>query len=96
MQCGWYKEVRVKDLDSHAVKALLVSRALLVKIKRDLEVKFVDPKEPWACYWPSTLQKVKKRRSLCRTNDPTLRIRRDRLDGPNLEVRRQNVARLSL
>jgi len=26
-----------KDLDSHAVKALLVSRALLVKIKRDLE-----------------------------------------------------------
>src|SRR5271163_4810911 len=27
MQCGWYKEVRVKDLDSHAVKALLASRA---------------------------------------------------------------------
>ena len=22
MQCGWYKEVRVKDLDSHATKAL--------------------------------------------------------------------------
>src|SRR5438874_2744401 len=37
MQCGWYKEVRVKELDSHAVKALLVSRALLVKIKRDIE-----------------------------------------------------------
>jgi transposase len=37
MQCGWYKEVRVKDLDSHAIKALLVSRALLVKIKRDME-----------------------------------------------------------
>src|SRR6187200_2782668 len=37
MQCGWYKEVRVKDLDSHAVKALLVSRALLVKVKRDIE-----------------------------------------------------------
>src|SRR5271167_2272784 len=37
MQCGWYKEARVKDLDSHAIKALLVSRALLVKIKRDLE-----------------------------------------------------------
>ena len=37
MQCGWYKEIRVKSLDSHAVKALLVSRALLVKIKRDLE-----------------------------------------------------------
>ena len=37
MQCGWYKEVRVKDLDSHAIKVLLVSRALLVKIKRDIE-----------------------------------------------------------
>src|ERR1700759_3326763 len=37
MQTGWFKEVHVKDLDSHAVKALLASRALLVKIKRDLE-----------------------------------------------------------
>ena len=37
MQCGWYKEVQVKDLDSHAIKALLVSRALLVRMKRDLE-----------------------------------------------------------
>jgi transposase len=37
MQCGWYKEVRVKALDSHTIKALLVSRALLVKIKRDIE-----------------------------------------------------------
>ena len=34
MQTGWFKEVRVKDLDSHAIKALLASRALLVKIKR--------------------------------------------------------------
>ena len=37
MQCGWYKEVRVKSLDSHELRALLSSRALLVKIKRDLE-----------------------------------------------------------
>ena len=37
MQTGWFKEVRVKDLDCHAVKALLTSRALLVRIKRDLE-----------------------------------------------------------
>ncbi len=29
--------MRVKDHDSHAIKALLVSRALLVKMKRDLE-----------------------------------------------------------
>ena len=32
-----YKEVRVKDLDRHAIEALLVSRALPVKIKRDIE-----------------------------------------------------------
>jgi len=37
MQCGWYREVRVKDLDSHAIRALLSSRALLVKMKRDIE-----------------------------------------------------------
>jgi transposase len=37
MQCGWFKEVHVKGLDSHAIKALLASRALLVKVKRDLE-----------------------------------------------------------
>ena len=37
MQTGWYKEVRVKGLDSHAVRALLASRALLVELKRDLE-----------------------------------------------------------
>ena len=37
MQTGWFREVRVKDLDSHSVRALLASRALLVKIKRDLE-----------------------------------------------------------
>jgi transposase len=37
MQCGWFKEVQVKTLESHAVRALLASRALLVKIKRDLE-----------------------------------------------------------
>jgi transposase len=37
MQCGWYKEVCVKTPSSHAIKALLSSRALLVKIKRDLE-----------------------------------------------------------
>jgi transposase len=37
MQTGWLKEVRVKDIDSHSVRALVASRALLVKIKRDLE-----------------------------------------------------------
>jgi transposase len=37
MQCGWFKEVRVKSLDRHAIRALLASRALLVKVRRDLE-----------------------------------------------------------
>ena len=37
MQCGWYKEVQVKSLPCHEVRAALNSRALLVKIKRDLE-----------------------------------------------------------
>ncbi len=37
MQTGWYREVRVKGLDSHAIKGLLASRALLVKVKRDIE-----------------------------------------------------------
>ena len=59
MQCGWYKEVRVKDLDSHAIKALLVSRALLVKIKRDLENS--DPRasqEPRARHRPGKDERV--------------------------------------
>ena len=37
MQTGWFKEVRVENLDSHSVRALLASRALPVKIKGDLE-----------------------------------------------------------
>jgi transposase len=37
MQCGWYKEVQVKSLPCHEVRAVLNSRAQLVKIKRDLE-----------------------------------------------------------
>jgi transposase len=37
MQCGWYKEVQVKSLPCHEIRAVLNSRALLVKIKRDLE-----------------------------------------------------------
>jgi transposase len=37
MQCGWYKEVQVKSVSCHEVRAVLNSRAQLVKIKRDLE-----------------------------------------------------------
>jgi len=37
MQCGWYKEVQVKSVRCHEIRAVLNSRAQLVKIKRDLE-----------------------------------------------------------
>ena len=37
MQAGWYKEVQVKSLPCHEIRALLNSRAQLVKVKRDLE-----------------------------------------------------------
>jgi transposase len=37
MQCGWYKEVQVKSVACHEVRAVPNSRAQLVKIKRDLE-----------------------------------------------------------
>ena len=37
MQCGWYTEVQVKSLPCHEVRAVLNSRAQLVKIKRDLD-----------------------------------------------------------
>jgi transposase len=58
MQCGWYKEVHVKDLDSHAVKALLVSRALLVKAgSREPSPRAL--KEPRACYWPSKDERIR-------------------------------------
>ncbi len=37
MQCGWYKEVQVKSVACHEIRAVLNSRAQLVKMKRDLE-----------------------------------------------------------
>ncbi len=37
MQCGWYKEVQVKSVACHEMRAVLNSRAQLIKIKRDLE-----------------------------------------------------------
>jgi transposase len=37
MQCGWYKEVQVKRLSCHEMRAILNSRAQLIKIRMDLE-----------------------------------------------------------
>jgi len=37
MQTGWYREVQVKRLFCHEVRAALNSRALFVKMNRDVE-----------------------------------------------------------
>ena len=37
MQYGWYREVQVESVVCHEIRAVLNRRALLVKIKRDLE-----------------------------------------------------------
>jgi transposase len=37
MRMGWYREVRVKSEESQLVRSLLVARARLVRIRRDLE-----------------------------------------------------------
>jgi transposase len=37
MQTGWYREVQIKSRRSDAIRGVLNSRALLVKIQRDLE-----------------------------------------------------------
>ncbi len=37
MQTGWYREVQVKRLSCHEMRAALNSRALFVKMKRDVE-----------------------------------------------------------
>ena len=42
MQCGWYKKVQVKRLSCHEIRAILNSRAQLVRIKRDLENQIRD------------------------------------------------------
>ena len=42
MRTGWYREVQAKSPDSHATRALLNSRALLVRIQRDVENQVRD------------------------------------------------------
>jgi transposase len=37
MRMGWYREVRVKSAESQVVRSLLIARARLVGIRRDLE-----------------------------------------------------------
>ena len=37
MQCGWYKEVQVKSVSCHELRAVLNARAQSVKVERDLE-----------------------------------------------------------
>src|SRR5262245_25169311 len=84
MQCGWYKEVRVKDLDCHAIKALLVSRALLVKIKRDLEnqvrgllknLGFVIGRAKMNTFSLRVCELIEDRRELAAVIEPLLKVR---------------------
>jgi transposase len=84
MQCGWYKEVCVKDLDSHATKALLVSRALLVKIKRDIEnqirgllkdLGLVIGRAKMNMFAVRAAQLAEDRLELCAAVDPLLKAR---------------------
>ena len=37
MRMGWYREVRVKSEESQLVRSLLVARARLVGIRREIE-----------------------------------------------------------
>jgi hypothetical protein len=55
---------RVKDLDSHSVRALLASRALLVKIKRDLENQIRGLKLGSYAVAPGTYEKAPQRHVL--------------------------------
>ena len=36
MRTGWYRQVQVKSLDSHLIRTLLVARAGLVAMHRDV------------------------------------------------------------
>src|SRR5262245_23226243 len=74
LQTGWFKEVRVKDLDGHSVRALLASRELLVKIKRG---------EPRSCDRPCQVQ------CLCRTTEELIENRPELIAvvGPLLKAR---------
>ena len=84
MQCGWYKEVRVKDLDSHAIKALLVSRALLVKMKRDLEnqvrgllknLGLVIGRAKMTTFWARATELIADKPALAAAVEPLLKAR---------------------
>jgi hypothetical protein len=74
------------------LRALLASRALLVKIKRDLEnqvrglLKNVGLLLQGDDRRSDPLQAIEKCRRLCRIDDPSPCFRRDRLDGTHLEV----------
>ena len=44
MQCGWYNEVRVKDLDSHAVKAFSSAELYSSRSSEIWRTRFADSK----------------------------------------------------
>ncbi|WGR70471.1 MULTISPECIES: IS110 family transposase [unclassified Bradyrhizobium] len=72
MQCGWYKEVCVKDLDSHAVKALPGSARQDQAGSREPNPRAL--KEPRADYWPSEDEHI--RIACCGAHRRSARTRR--------------------
>ena len=61
MQTGWFKEVHVKDIDSHSIRALLASSGAAGQDQARSREPYSRPsEEPWSRHWPCQVQ------SLCR------------------------------
>ena len=84
MQCGWYKEVQVKSVTCHEIRSVLNSRALLVKIKRDLEnqirgllknLGFVIGKASGNVFRQRTEELLSEEGLLCESVRPLLEVR---------------------
>src|SRR5262245_63653721 len=58
MQTGWFKEVRVKDVDSHSIRALLASRAEDQAGSRKPSTWPLQ--KPRSCDWPSQVQRLRR------------------------------------
>src|SRR3989440_997467 len=100
MQTGWFREVRVKDVVSHSVRALLASRALLVKIKRDLEnqirgllknVGLVIGRAKFNVFTMRTEELIADRPELIAVVGPLLKARQAMIDDPTRFKRSRSV-----
>ena len=55
VRVGWYREVRVKSSDSQAIRAVLVARARLVGIRRNLENQVRSPLKESGLLFPRAI-----------------------------------------